>query len=177
MKLQIALILTVLSVSINLVFGQQTADALHVPHPLPQKLLVFPPADYRSWDVDTTEDNYLFYTANCPTYTYHVLTDQFTNYDSNAVIVVSCSNYNSLSSPTQELEVAHYLLSSLEWDSSIVVVPFDGSLKRQFHRHKGYPLHEPLLITQLGKRVVETTLSLIDGEYHYMLFGFTSELP
>ena len=72
--------------------------------PLPSQLLVEPPADYRMWDsVTSSEDPYLYFYGESPSYTYYVLPEKHDEYDSSAFVMIRCSNYRYNSAPTQEL--------------------------------------------------------------------------
>ncbi len=140
--------------------------------PLPAGLLVEPPAHYLQWECDTSlEDQSLFFTEYTPTYTYHVLSYSTTGYDSSALIMISCHQYATPTTPTQELETALRLFESVEWDSIEYLVPIKGGWKQQHKRNTSLPENMQLIRATKGDRQVDLTLYYVENKPHYQCFS------
>jgi hypothetical protein len=144
--------------------------------PLPANLLVEPPAHYLQWECDTSlEDQSLFFTEYTPMYTYHVLSYGATGYDSSALVMISCHQYGTSTTPTQELETAIRLFESVEWESIEYHAPFKGSLKQQHKRNTSLPENTQLIRANKGSRQVDLTIYYYETKPHYQIFALEVE--
>jgi hypothetical protein len=173
MKPFITIITLVLATTSSL--AQKAADKtndLPTYPPLPAGLLIEPPAHYLQWECDTSlEDQSLFFTEYTPTYTYHVLSYSTTGYDSSALVMISCHQYGTSTTPSQELETALRLFESVEWDSIEYLAQFKGSLKQQHKRNASLPENTQLIRAIKGGRQVDLTIYNYENKPHYQLFS------
>ena len=140
--------------------------------PLPAQLLVEPPADYRMWDsITSSEDPYIYFYGESPSYTYYVLPEKHDEYDSSAFVMIRCSNYRYTSAPTQELETAQRLFNSVQWDSIEYLTPQKGSLAMQHKRNVSLGEDAKLIKATKGNRSVELSLVWIEEVPYYHVFS------